>query len=117
MIEDYAVLSDMQSAALVHRRGSIDWWFPEIRLRRLLRRTARWARARPWFVAPGTPAEPRRRYRDGSLVLETEWETPEGTTRVTDFMPPTGWHRGSSAKVKGANIDVVTHAAACSTRG
>jgi GH15 family glucan-1,4-alpha-glucosidase len=89
VIEDYALLSDMQSAALVHRRGSMDWCcFPRFDSDACFAALLGGREHGRWLVAPQTPAEPRRRYRDDSLVLETEWETPEGTIRVIDFMPP-----------------------------
>jgi GH15 family glucan-1,4-alpha-glucosidase len=88
-IEDYALLSDLETAALVHRHGSIDWCcFPrfdsEACFARLLGRPAHGR----WLIAPSAAGQPRRRYRADSLVLETEWETAEGRIRVTDFMPP-----------------------------
>src|SRR5262249_10195022 len=43
-----------------------------------------------WLLAPEGPGEPTRRYRSGSLVLETEWDTPDGRIRVIDAMPPRG---------------------------
>jgi GH15 family glucan-1,4-alpha-glucosidase len=88
LIEDFAVLSDLQTAALVHRRGSLDWcclprFDSEACFARLLGRTEHGR----WLIAPAAPARPARRYRAGSLVLETDWETAAGRMRVTDFMP------------------------------
>jgi GH15 family glucan-1,4-alpha-glucosidase len=91
LIEDYALLSDLQTAALVHRRGSIDWCcFPRFDSDAPFAALLGQRENGRWLVAPEAEAEPRRRYRDGSLVLETEWETGEGRIRVIDFMPPRG---------------------------
>jgi GH15 family glucan-1,4-alpha-glucosidase len=91
LIEDYALLSDLQTAALVHRRGSIDWCcFPRFDSDASFAALLGHREHGRWLVAPEAPGEPRRRYHDGSLVLETEWETGEGRIRVTDFMPPRG---------------------------
>src|SRR5262245_23150407 len=90
-IEDYALLSDLQSAALVHRRGSIDWCcLPRFDSDACFAALLGHIEHGRWLVAPQEPAEPTRRYRDGSLVLETEWDTAEGRIRVVDFMPPRG---------------------------
>jgi GH15 family glucan-1,4-alpha-glucosidase len=88
-IEDYALLSDLETAALVHRQGSIDWsCFPRFDSEACFAHLLGGPEHGRWRVAPEAPAQPRRRYRAGSLVLETEWETAEGRMRVTDFMPP-----------------------------
>jgi GH15 family glucan-1,4-alpha-glucosidase len=88
-IEDYALLSDLQTAALVHRRGSIDWCcFPRFDSDACFAALLGDREHGRWVVAPAVPAEAKRRYRAGSLVLETEWESPEGRIRVVDFMPP-----------------------------
>jgi GH15 family glucan-1,4-alpha-glucosidase len=90
-IEDYAFLSDLQSAALVHRRGSIDWCcFPRFDSEACFAALLGRPEHGRWLVAPEAKGEPTRRYRQGSLVLETEWETGEGRVRVLDFMPPRG---------------------------
>jgi GH15 family glucan-1,4-alpha-glucosidase len=89
LIEDYALLSDLQTAALVHRHGSIDWCcFPRFDSEACFARLLGGREHGRWLVAPEAQGQPTRRYRDGSLVLETEWETGEGRIRVTDFMPP-----------------------------
>jgi GH15 family glucan-1,4-alpha-glucosidase len=91
LIEDYALLSDLQSAALVHRRGSIDWCcFPRFDSDACFAALLGDREHGRWIVAPVASGEPTRRYRDGSLVLETEWATREGRIRVIDAMPPRG---------------------------
>jgi GH15 family glucan-1,4-alpha-glucosidase len=89
LIEDYALLSDLQTAALVHRQGSIDWCcFPRFDSDACFAALLGEREHGRWLVAPEAPAEVSRRYRGASLVLEAEWETPEGKVRVLDFMPP-----------------------------
>jgi GH15 family glucan-1,4-alpha-glucosidase len=89
LIEDYALLSDSQTAALVHRRGSVDWCcFPRFDSDACFAALLGEREHGRWLVAPEGEGEPSRRYRAGSLVLETEWETREGKMRVIDFMPP-----------------------------
>ena len=92
LIEDYALLGDTQSAALVGRDGSIDWLclprFDSGAVFAALLGTEQHGR---WLVAPaGEVTAVRRRYRGESLVLETEFDTAEGTVRLLDFMPPRG---------------------------
>src|SRR5256714_9708180 len=91
-IEDYAFLSDTQTAALVGRDGSIDWLcFPRFDsgacFAALLgdRKNGRWL-----FVPTDEITATRRRYSDGTLILETEIETKNGAVRLIDFMPPRG---------------------------
>ncbi|MDT0309530.1 glycoside hydrolase family 15 protein [Streptomyces sp. DSM 44917] len=91
-IEDYAMLGDLQTAALVGLDGSIDWLcLPRFDSPACFAALLDDESAGRWQIAParGGPATARR-YRDDSLVLETEWHTPEGTVRVTDCMPPRG---------------------------
>ena len=91
-IEDYALIGDLQTAALVSRRGSIDWLcFPRFDSGACFAALLGDEGNGRWVVEPNVPARStRRRYRDDSLVLETEWETGEGVVRVLDFMPPRG---------------------------
>jgi GH15 family glucan-1,4-alpha-glucosidase len=93
-IEDYALIGDCETAALVGRDGSIDWlcWprFDSGACFSALLGTPEHGR---WLIAPhGDPAEARvtRRYRPGTLILETEFETAEGAVTLTDFMPLRG---------------------------
>jgi GH15 family glucan-1,4-alpha-glucosidase len=91
LIEDYALLSNLHTAALVHRRGSIDWCcFPRFDSDACFAALLGHREHGRWVVSPSNGGEARRRYREGSLVLETEWETGEGRIRVIDFMPPRG---------------------------
>jgi GH15 family glucan-1,4-alpha-glucosidase len=91
-IEDYALIGDTQSGALVGRDGSIDWLcvprFDSAAIFAALLGTERHGR---WLLAPGCDGvSARRRYRGDSLVLETEFDTGDGAVRVIDFMPPRG---------------------------
>jgi len=89
-IEDYALIGDCQSAALVARDGSIDWLclprFDSDACFAALLGTPENGRFR---IAPrGVVREVRRRYRQDTLVLETEFHTEDGVVQVIDFMPP-----------------------------
>jgi GH15 family glucan-1,4-alpha-glucosidase len=86
-IEDYALLGDRRTAALVSRAGSVDWWcvprFDSGACFAALLGTSDHGR---FLVAPVAPATTTRRYRDGSVVLETEHTTDTGVVRVTDCL-------------------------------
>lgn len=89
-IEDYALLGDCETAALVSRAGSIDWlcWprFDSDACMAALLGTPDNGR---WLIAPsGVVPKVTRRYRSGTLVLETEFDTPSGGVTLIDFMPP-----------------------------
>jgi GH15 family glucan-1,4-alpha-glucosidase len=91
-IEDYALLSDLQTAALVGRSGSVDWLtFPRFDSSSCFGALLGNREHGRWLIAPkaGGPAT-ERRYRENTLILESEWQTPEGRVRVVDFMPPRG---------------------------
>src|SRR5262245_18364624 len=89
-MEDYAVIGDGQTAALVSREGSIDWLcvprFDSGACFAALLGTPEHGR---WLLAPSSPvrAVPRC-YRGDTLVLETEFTTDEGVVTVIDCMPP-----------------------------
>jgi GH15 family glucan-1,4-alpha-glucosidase len=91
-IEDYALLSDTQTAALVGRDGSIDWLcFPRFDSAACFAALLGSPENGRWKIAPRDPAaRVTRRYREGTLVLETEVTTPEGVVRLIDCMPPRG---------------------------
>ena len=89
-IEDYAMIGDCETAALVGRDGSIDWlcWprFDSAACFAALLGTSDNGR---WLLAPTSQSvEVTRRYRPGTLILETEFRTETGTAVVIDFMPP-----------------------------
>lgn len=94
-IEDYALIGDMQTAALVCRDGTVDWLclprFDSHAVFAGLLGTEEhgfWRLGPAWEDEEQPPSAARRRYRGDSLVLESEWDTPRGTVKVTDFMPP-----------------------------
>lgn len=88
-IEDYAVVADLQTAALVARDGSIDWLcLPRFDSSAAFAALLGGPKAGRWRVAPLSGGEcTRRAYRRDTMVLESTWESPEGTVRVIDFMP------------------------------
>jgi GH15 family glucan-1,4-alpha-glucosidase len=91
-IEDYGLIGDLQTAALVGRDGSIDWaCFPRFDSGACFAALLGTTDHGRWLIAPRSDAwSPGRRYRENTLVLETEWETDGGKARVIDFMPPRG---------------------------
>jgi GH15 family glucan-1,4-alpha-glucosidase len=89
-IEDYALIGDCKTAALVGRDGSIDWlcWprFDSSACFAALLGTTENGR---WLIAPkSAPVSINRRYRPGTLILETVFETDAGCAAIIDFMPP-----------------------------
>ncbi|MGW0839759.1 glycoside hydrolase family 15 protein [Streptomyces sp. NPDC002787] len=88
-IEDYALIGDHQTAALVSRHGSIDWLcLPRFDSAACFAALLGDEENGHWRMAPrGADVCTRRAYRRDSLVLDTEWETDEGAVRVTDLMP------------------------------
>lgn len=86
-IQDYAVIGDCRTAALVSRDGSIDWlcWprfdSPSIFGAILDEGAGRWS------LAPAAPFSSTRRYIDGTNVLQTRAQTPSGSVVITDLMP------------------------------
>ncbi|MGH3323381.1 MAG: glycoside hydrolase family 15 protein, partial [Streptomyces sp.] len=98
-IEDYALIGDMQTAALVGRDGSADWLcLPRFDSHAVFAGLLGTEEHGFWRVGPAhqkgeePPRADRRRYRGDSLVLESEWDTSRGTVRVIDFMPPREQH-------------------------
>jgi GH15 family glucan-1,4-alpha-glucosidase len=89
-IEDYAIVGDLHTAALIGTDGSIDWLcLPHFDSPACFAALLDSPDAGRWLVAPASAGVCiSRRYRPGTLILESEWETPEGRVRVTDFMPP-----------------------------
>ena len=88
-IEDYAMIGDCQTAALVGRDGSIDWLcWPRFDSASLFTRILGDEHNGRWLIAPTDPAvATRRAYRDKTLILETHYETAGGAAVVIDLMP------------------------------
>ncbi|MDG5485814.1 glycoside hydrolase family 15 protein [Mycolicibacterium gadium] len=91
-IEDYALLGDLQTAALVGRDGAIDWLcLPNFDSPACFAALLGGEAAGQWRLGPAAGGvATRRRYRRDTLILETEWDTSDGTVRLIDFMPPRG---------------------------
>ena len=102
LIEDYALIGDCRTAALVSRDGSIDWYccprFDSEACFAALLGTREHGR---WSIAPQEPARITRRYRPKTLVLETHFETEEGAATLIDFMPLDGHHSTIVRLVRG----------------
>ncbi|BBC31288.1 Glucoamylase [Streptomyces graminofaciens] len=89
-IEDYALIGDLLTAALVGKDGSLDWLcLPRFDSPACFAALLGDEDNGRWRIAPADENGPyaRRRYRDDTLILETEWETTTGQVLVTDFMP------------------------------
>jgi GH15 family glucan-1,4-alpha-glucosidase len=94
-IEDYALISNCATAALVGRNGSIDWLcLPRFDSAACFAALLGGPEHGRWLIAPADTA-PRveRRYRDGSLILETTFDTADGTVELIDFIDL--WHGAS----------------------
>jgi GH15 family glucan-1,4-alpha-glucosidase len=89
-IEDYAIIGDVGTVALVDRTGSIDWWCaPRVDSGACFAALLGTADHGRWKVAPEAPVtRVTRSYETDTLVLETVMETADGTIAVIDFMPP-----------------------------
>jgi GH15 family glucan-1,4-alpha-glucosidase len=90
LIEDYALIGDLQTGALVSRYGAIDWLcFPRFDSGAVFAALLGTAENGHWTIQPSGEFRPRaRRYREDTLVLESELETDSGVVRLIDFMPP-----------------------------
>jgi GH15 family glucan-1,4-alpha-glucosidase len=101
-IEDYALIGDTHTAALVGRDGSIDWLcLPRFDSPACFARLLGDSDNGRWLIAPAEPVEQvRRRYRDGTLILETEFVTATGAVTIIDFMPrPTAEDRTDVVRI------------------
>jgi GH15 family glucan-1,4-alpha-glucosidase len=93
-IEDYALIGDLEAAALVDRNGSIDWLcWPDFSSAACFAALLGTEEKGYWKIAPADGSfTTSRRYREHTLILETTFEQPGGAMRVIDFMPPRGRH-------------------------
>jgi len=91
-IEDYAVIGDLHTAALVGKDGSLDWLcLPHFDSPACFAALLDTPDAGRWRLAPASGGTcTSRRYQGDTLLLESDWVTPEGHVRVLDFMPPRG---------------------------
>ena len=90
-IEDYALIGDCETAALVGRDGSVDWLcWPRFDSPACFAALLGGPEHGHWRISPGRTLEVRRRYRPDTLILETEFECEEGAVTLTDFMPVRG---------------------------
>jgi len=103
LIEDYALIGNNATAALVGRNGSIDWLcFPRFDSTACFAALLGSPDNGHWSIAP-TAIRPKvtRRYREGTLVLETEFSAPEGTVVLIDCMDRRGAHQDVIRLVRG----------------
>ena len=93
-IEDYALIGDCETAALVHRNGSIDWLcWPDFSSDACFASLLGTEDNGYWKIAPAQGrVRTNRRYRPHTLILETTFETADGAVRLIDFMPARGTH-------------------------
>ena len=91
LLEDYGLIGDLESAALVGRHGAVDWsCLPRFDSASCFALLGDAGHGR-WLLAPAGDARATgRRYRPATLILETEVETADGAVRVIDFMPRRG---------------------------
>jgi GH15 family glucan-1,4-alpha-glucosidase len=89
-IEDYALIGNLGTAALVGRDGSVDWLcMPRFDSGACFAALLGDERHGRWQITPAAPVlRTTRHYRPGTLILETEFETTSGSVRLIDFMPP-----------------------------
>src|SRR5918992_1626090 len=88
-LEEYGLIGDMQSAALVGRNGAVDWLcLPRFDSPSCLSALLGDETHGRWLLAPAVEVRASsRRYRPGTLILETDFDTPDGAVRMFDFMP------------------------------
>ena len=88
-IEDYALIGDCETAALVGLDGSIDWLcMPRFDSGSCFAKLLGGEENGRWLLAPANVVVAKRRYRSGTAILETEFVAKDGRVRVIDFMPP-----------------------------
>ena len=90
LIEDYALIGDCETAALVAKNGSIDWLcFPRFDSGACFAALLGTPENGRWLIAPTAKIRSiKRRYREGTLILETDYETESGAVTIIDWMPP-----------------------------
>jgi len=102
-IEDYCLIGDLETAALVSREGSIDWLcWPDFSSGACFAALLGTRDHGYWKISPaGKVKAIRRQYQAGTLVVETTFETKDGEVCLTDFMPPRDDHSRVVRMVRG----------------
>ncbi|AYY13534.1 glycoside hydrolase family 15 protein [Actinobacteria bacterium YIM 96077] len=110
-IEDHGLIGDLHTAALVDRDGTIDWLcLPRFDSAACFAALLGEPRNGFWQIAPtGAGRATRRRYRRDTLILEQEWDTPDGSVRLIDFMPPSNGFHDLVRIVEGLSGRVTLH--------
>ena len=113
LIEDYAMIGDLQTAALVGSNGSIDWLcLPAFDSPACFASLLGGADAGFWRIAPAGAGEcTERAYREDTLILESVWRTDHGSVRLIDTMPPRGQAADIVRIVEGISGSVPMHMA------
>jgi GH15 family glucan-1,4-alpha-glucosidase len=108
LIEDYCVIGDCETAALVSRDGSIDWLcWPNFSSGACFAALLGTRDHGYWKISPaGEMKATRRQYQAGTLVVETTFETEEGEVCLIDFMPPRDEHSHVMRMVRGVRGEV-----------
>ncbi|MGB3763042.1 MAG: glycoside hydrolase family 15 protein [Ornithinimicrobium sp.] len=101
-IEDYAMVGDRHTAALISSAGSVDWLcFPRFDSQACFAALLGDEEHGRWLLSPRDEARTTRRYVEGTVVLETTHETDTGTVRVTDVMHPADGRADLVRRVEG----------------
>src|SRR6516162_2221126 len=110
-IEDYALIGDCETAALVSRDGSVDWLcWPDFGSPACFAALLGTPDNGCWRIAPADQARRgARTYRDHTLILETKFETRNGSVLMTDFMPMTGENSSLIRLLRGLDGTVPMH--------
>jgi GH15 family glucan-1,4-alpha-glucosidase len=106
-IEDYALIGDCETAALVSRQGSVDWLcWPAFSSPACMAALLGSEENGHWSISPAAESRCTRRYRDGTLILETTFENSEGAALLIDFMPIRGKYSDLVRIVRGIRGDI-----------
>lgn len=109
-IEDYALIGDCETAALVCNDGSIDWLcWPAFDSESCFAALLGDKSHGRWRISPADDSRMSRRYRGETLILETRFETAEGAVTLIDFMPPRGSASDVVRLVRGERGRVAMH--------
>jgi GH15 family glucan-1,4-alpha-glucosidase len=110
-IEDYAVIGDCETAALVSRDGSIDWLcWPNFASGACFAALLGTAENGYWRICPSDKVlSISRKYQPGTMIVETTFITEDGEVCLTDFMPPRGEHSDVVRIVTGVRGKVKMH--------